>query len=109
MCSHLYTWFYMLNRSSTNNDSFISFLVLNTLAGTSNTMFSNDNESKCLVLFNIVSNAFNTIFLCVLIMYIYILSNQKNYDKCFPRKCLSKKFLFTSQLWPSQFRVSSPG
>lgn len=52
----------MLNRSSTNNDSFISFLVLNTLAGTSNTMFSNDNESKCLVLFNIVSNAFNTIF-----------------------------------------------
>lgn len=60
----------------------------------------------CIVFFNIVSNALNTI-LCV--NNVYLLSNQNNYDKCFPKKCLFSQFLFTSQLWPSQFRVSSPG
>lgn len=61
----------MLNRSSTNNDSFISFLVLNTLAGTSNTMFSNDNESKCLSCSLTLYPMFSSQYFFVLIMYIY--------------------------------------
>lgn len=78
-------------------------------------MFSNDNESECLLLpFNFISNACSTPF-----CYLWFIKLEtfwqlfswfiklETFWQMF--SWASRKFLFTSQLWHSQFRISSPG